>query len=92
MLISNGSERGRFQRTYKNNGSGAGEKLKRTFYCGNSLIFLEKLNSRWRRRDLGGYRGVLYLDCFEYKLLADFNRLLHALRPGGLGGYEYCFC
>ena len=35
VCISNGSERGGFQRTYKNNGSGTGAKLKSLYYCGN---------------------------------------------------------
>ena len=43
MRISNGSERGRFQRAYKYNGSGAGAKLKHTYYCGNPLFFLPKI-------------------------------------------------
>ena len=46
MRISNGSEKGKFQRTYKNNGSGAGEKLKRTFYYGNPLICFRKTDQQ----------------------------------------------
>ena len=68
MRISNGSERGRFQRTYKNNGSGAGEKLKHTFYYGNPLIFFLGPSSKPWAREQGGYRGVLYLDCLQVQV------------------------
>ena len=39
MLISNGSGRDGFQRTYKNNGSGVAAKLNVLFYFGNPLRF-----------------------------------------------------
>ena len=55
MLISNGSGKGGFQRTYKNNGSGTGAKLKSLYYCGNPSFFSQKAARDCRCQ--GGGRG-----------------------------------
>ena len=58
MRISIGYDRGRFQRTCKNNGSGAGAKLKRTYCCGNPLICFHSAVCS-QRRELRGQGGLV---------------------------------
>ena len=67
-------------------GRRAAVKLKPSFLHQNRLFFFSLTDQQVAEPRPGGVGGDLYLDCFEYKLLADFIRLLHALRPGGLGG------
>ena len=69
-------------------GSAGGCEAKTFIFISKSHDFFSSTGQQRAGPRPGGVGGDLYFDCFQYKLLADLSRLLHALRPGGLGGFQ----